>query len=72
MYWTDHMPPHFHAEFGEYEAIFDLDGNVIKGELPNNKKKLVEAWADLHKDDLTADWKLAQNKMPIMPIDPLK
>jgi hypothetical protein len=72
MYWADHMPPHFHAEFGEYEASFDLDGNIIDGEFPNNKRKLVEAWAGLHKDELAADWKLAKKKVPVMPIDPLK
>jgi len=71
MYWNDHLPPHFHAEFGEYEALFDLDGNIIEGEIPNNKRKLVEAWAVLHKEELAADWKLAQKKIPVLPIDPL-
>jgi hypothetical protein len=72
MYWDDRLPAHFHAEFGEYEAKFDLDGNVIEGELPRNKKRLVEAWAILHKEELETEWKLVKNKMPVMPIDPLK
>ncbi|GBU21625.1 hypothetical protein R80B4_01523 [Fibrobacteres bacterium R8-0-B4] len=72
MYWNEHLPAHFHANYGEFEALFDLDGNVIEGELPNNKRKLVEAWALLHKEELAVDWKLVQNRVPVMPIDPLK
>jgi hypothetical protein len=72
MYWDDHLPAHIHAKFGEHKAKFDLDGNVIDGEFPSNKKKLVVAWVDLHRGELEAEWELVQNKMPVMPIDPLK
>ena len=71
MYWNDHLPPHFHAKFGEYKALFDLDGNIIKGEFPSNQRKLVEAWVVLHKEELAADWELARESVPVLPIDPL-
>lgn len=34
MYFNDHNPPHCHAKYSGYEAIFDFDGNVLEGELP--------------------------------------
>jgi hypothetical protein len=72
MYYKDHMPPHFHAVYAGQEAIFDLNGKIIEGGLPKNKRKLVEAWIILHKEELEANWTLAQGKNQIMPIDPLK
>jgi hypothetical protein len=72
MYFDEHLPAHFHAKYGEHKASFDLDGNIIDGKLPNHKRKLVEAWAVLHKDELEADWDLARNGQDVMSIDPLK
>lgn len=72
MYYNDHLPPHFHAVYAEYEALVDLNGIIIEGKLPTNKRKLVEAWAILHKDELEADWRLAREKNQILPIEPLK
>lgn len=68
----EHLPPHFHAEYGEYEASFDLDGNLIKGDFDPKKSKLVTAWAILHKDELEANWKLCEKKEEIYKIEPLK
>jgi len=51
-----HNTPHFHARCAEFRAVFDLDGNLIKGELPNNKRKLIEAWCSLHREELNAAW----------------
>jgi hypothetical protein len=56
-----HHLPHFHASYAEYEAAFDLEGNIIEGELPKKQRKLVEAWCELHREDLEAAWK-AWNK----------
>ncbi len=72
MYWIDHNPPHIHAIYNEHEAIFDFDGNLIEGELPNKQQKLIIAWIALHEDELKANWKLAENKEPLFKIDPLK
>lgn len=35
MFWRDHNPPHSHALYGEYEAVFDLrELRVLRGSLP--------------------------------------
>jgi hypothetical protein len=63
MYFNDderHSTPHFHAKYGEHEASFDLDGNVIAGEFPPRQTKYVVAWADIHHDELAALWDVVQ------------
>jgi hypothetical protein len=44
----------------------------LEGELPNNKRKLVEAWIEIHKEDLMADWSLAIAGQSVFTIEPLK
>lgn len=69
---TKHNLPHIHAEYGEYNAVFDLDGNKLEGELPKKKERLVEAWIEIHREDLMADWKLVQNGDQYFKIAPLQ
>ena len=68
----EHNPPHFHAKYQEYEAQFDFEGNLIKGELPNKQLKLVGAWAVLHTDELKANWELMLENSPLYKIEPLR
>jgi len=76
MYFFDnqqHNFPHIHVHYQDDSAIIELPtGKVIEGELPKSKQKLVEAWIEIHKDELMADWQLAINGEPIFKIDPLK
>ena len=76
MYYLDnkqHKLPHIHVKYQETEAVFSIsDGEVIEGELKSNKRKLVEAWIEIHKEDLMANWELAVNGKNIFRIDPLK
>ncbi len=75
MYWQDndrHKLPHFHAFYGENEAVFGFDGDVIAGEFPKKQAAFVKAWALLHEDELAANWKLAENGEETFRIDPLK
>jgi len=61
MYWQDHMPPHFHAEYQGSEALVDIErARVLKGFLPKRQLRLVLAWTELHRDDLMQDWELAK------------
>ena len=54
-------------------AIIEIPtGSVIQGELPKAKQKLVDAWVEIHKDELMADWQLAINGESVFKIDPLK
>ena len=57
MFFNDHNPPHFKVKYGEFEAnILIENGNVLNGELPASKLKLVQAWAEIHKEELAIMW----------------
>ena len=66
-----HNVPHIHAEFAEYSAVFDFYGNLIEGQFPSNKRKLVEAWVLIHEDELKSTWNLLSRGEQINRIDPL-
>lgn len=68
----EHNPPHFHAEYQEYKAVFNMDGELINGEMPRRQVKFITAWAELHKDELLANWKLATAEQPLYKIAPLQ
>jgi hypothetical protein len=74
MYWNEgkHKRPHFHAEYGEYEAVFDFDGHVMVGSLPSRASKLVGEWARLHAAELMANWVRARRNEPVKAIAPLQ
>ncbi len=76
MYFYDnkkHARPHIHAEYGEQIASIAIeDGEILNGSLPPAKMKLVQAWIEIHKEDLMVDWKLAVAGEPVFKIDPLK
>lgn len=74
MYWDEphHSLAHFHAEYAEHEASFDLEGEVIAGGLPKPQLRLVQAWATLRAEELKADWELTIEEKPLNPIDPLR
>ncbi|MBF0261527.1 MAG: DUF4160 domain-containing protein [Magnetococcales bacterium] len=68
-----HHIPHFHVEFGEMNAVFRIeDGEILVGELPRQKIRLVQAWIELHREELLADWKLAMEGSEIFRIEPLR
>jgi hypothetical protein len=46
--------------------------SVIAGSLPSSKLKLVQAWVEIHREDLMVDWKLAVAGEPVFKIDPLR
>lgn len=45
---------------------------LVEGKLPSKQLKLVLAWAEIHKDELLADWNLAMNSELPFKIEPLK
>jgi len=72
MFFKEHNPPHIHAEHQGNKAVFDLNGNMIKGNLKSRTAiKLVREWIDLHLNELNNDWDLAQSGEDINKIDPL-
>jgi len=70
--FNEHNPPHFHAVYNEYEAVFDFDGNILSGDLPAGKKKLVVAWVEIHKQELNDGWEMAKSGKEPLSIEPLR
>lgn len=57
LFFGDHPPPHFHAVYGEYIAVFDIQTlEAIEGDLPNRARKLVVEWATIHQTELLEIW----------------
>jgi len=74
MYYApgEHKPAHFHAYYGEYGARHEFQNGVFTdGDIPARQRKLIEAWAELHKDELNADWDLVMNGEEPFRITPL-
>ena len=70
---VQHNTPHIHVEYQEHKAVFEIpSGNLIAGSLPTNKTKLVNAWIEIHNEELMADWHLALNGEAVFKIDPLR
>ena len=72
MYPNDHWPAHFHAVYGEHEALIEIDTlAVYRGEVPRRVLALVLEWAALHRDELRNDWNLGRAGQPLVAIAPL-
>lgn len=73
MYWREHQPPHFHARYGEFEALINIATlEVIRGRLPKRAHALVLEWAVEHRTELAENWALCQAKAMPKPIQPLE
>ncbi len=72
MYYDEHQPPHFHAYYNENKALFDLDGNLLEGKMPNKQTKLIQAWTIIHKEELLANWCLSRKNEALFYIKPLE
>lgn len=68
-----HHLPHFHVRYQNFKASIAIeDGGVLAGSFPPKQLKLVQAWVELHRDDLFADWELAANGEEPFRIPPLQ
>ncbi len=73
MYYNEHNPPHFHAKYGEFEAVLNIHTlQIMEGSLPKRAKALILEWADEHRAELLEDWELARQKEELKRIEPLK
>lgn len=72
MYYREHMPAHFHAEYGEYTVTVEIETGVVEGKFPRRALGAVLDWYVLHKDELMEDWELAKKKKPLNKIEPLE
>ena len=64
---VQHKEPHFHAYYQELSAVFSIDNiEILSGNLSKKETRLVEAWAELHKEELKESWNLLQSgKLPL-------
>ncbi|GAM08587.1 hypothetical protein OR1_00859 [Geobacter sp. OR-1] len=73
MFFNEHSPPHFHAEYSEFKAVIDIRTfEVIEGKLPRRALELVLDWAELHQTELMEDWELCRKHVEPRPIEPLQ
>lgn len=68
-----HHLPHFHAYYQDQDAVYSIDEiELLAGELPRRQSRFVEAWAELHRNELIRDWELLQSGMKPQSIEPLQ
>lgn len=73
MYFDDHNPPHFHAKYGNDEALISIkDFTIIQGYIPARALGMVIEWASQHKKQLEYNWKNATENKPLEKIEPLQ
>jgi hypothetical protein len=73
MYWNDHPPAHFHAEYSGDEALVGVQPiRVLEGDLPRRARSLVYEWAAEHQEELLRCWELAREPAPLPQIAPLE
>ena len=73
MFWADHAPPHFHALYGEHEALINITTlEMLRGSLPRRALALVLEWASVHRDELMEDWRLCESLQQPKKILPLE
>jgi hypothetical protein len=73
MYWNEHNPPHFHAQYQGKEALINIKTlEIVEGDLPRRGLSLVLDWAELHKDELLQNWNLCESKNHPNKIQPLR
>ena len=72
MFYSDHEPAHFHAIYGEYEALIEVETlSIFRGSLPRRALALVLEWAALHRSELRDDWRRARHGEALKEIAPL-
>jgi hypothetical protein len=70
---TEHPPPYFHVYYSELKATIDIQSSeLIQSNLPKKQAKLVLAWAELHQEELMANWTLVMNGEEPFKIQPLR
>lgn len=72
MFWREHLPPHFHARYGDEEASVEIESGRVTGTINRRALGMVQEWRELHRDELLANWKLAEQGRSLKRIEPLE
>lgn len=68
-----HHKPHVHVRYAEFKASIDIHtAEILEGEIPRRQLRLVQAWIEIHRDELMADWTLTVEGNKPFKIEPLK
>jgi hypothetical protein len=71
MNYNDHSPPHFHAEYQDYEVFVEISSGAVTGTMPRRALNLIWAWLDTHQAELLENWQQARNREALNWIEPL-
>ena len=71
-YYNEHNPPHFHAEYGEFQITVEIESGIVNGKFPRRALNAVLEWYVLHKEELMQDWELSLKGKPLNKIKPLE
>ena len=72
MYYREHPPAHFHAEYAEYEITVDIDSGIVTGKFPRRALDVVLEWYELHREELRDDWQRARQELSLRRIEALE
>ncbi len=68
-----HNLPHIHIRYQDSKAVIDIaTGEILDGKFPQKQLRMVQAWVEIHKDELMADWGLALVGEQPYKIEPLR
>ena len=72
MNFKDHNPPHFHAMYGDYQIIVEINTCVVEGKFPKRALSLLMEWYEIHRDELLKNWETLKNRGSYEKITPLE
>lgn len=73
IHFRDHLPPHFHAVYGEFEVTIGIvELEIVEGRIPPRALSMTIEWASQHQAELLIDWNLASARLPLRTIEPLR
>lgn len=70
--WRDHNPPHFHARYGDEEITVEIETGKVAGNITQRALNMIQEWREQYKEELLADWRLAEQNKPLLRISPLE
>ena len=72
MFYNEHGVAHFHAVYGGQKVSIEIETGRVHGGFPPRALQLVTEWADMHREELLANWERARRGEPLERIEPLE
>jgi len=71
MFFNEHNPPHFHAEYQDYKVTITIKEGVVEGKMPKRALKLIFEWLEIHQEELFENWSTIKKTGEYNKIEPL-